>query len=401
VSPDPVKTGLLLVGVRGSIGTTVLHGLEALRGGQAPTGLVTETPQFSNTDWADLGRFRVVGWDIGGDCHRAAEDLSRIGVLPADLLELCAGVRDRLNLSVAPGIPEPEDSGMADRASADRLALSLPDAVQALRDDIRSWKQDDGMRRMVVVYLATAERQRKVPDEWLDESADPMALLKDAPHDLSRSVLYALAAIAEGVPFVNFTPAPGGSIPAVAGFAKRNGVPVLGNDGKTGETLIKTALAPMFRDRGLNVMAWEGYNMLGNRDGAALADPDRKAGKLANKSHVIHSILDSERVHSGVSIEFVPSLHDLKTAMDFIHFEGFLGAKMQLQFTWQASDSALAAPLVLDLARLALLAQERGEGGQLKAAASFFKDPLGVKDHDFHRQMDRLRAWVRHAAEPS
>jgi myo-inositol-1-phosphate synthase len=399
VSPDPVKTGLLIVGVRGSIGTTVLHGLEAMRGGQAPVGLVTETPQFARVPWEDLGGFRVLGWDIGGDSHRAAADLSRIGVLPHDLVELCAGLRDRLNLTVAPGIPEPEDASLSDRASSDRLALSLTDAVEALREDIRSWKQEESLRRMVVVYLATAERQRSVPDEWLDESADPMELLKSAPHDLSRSVLYALAAIAEGVPFINFTPAPGGAVPAVAGFAKRNGVPVLGNDGKTGETLIKTALAPMFRDRGLNVMAWEGYNMLGNRDGAALAEPERKAGKLANKSNVIHSILDSDRVHSGVSIDFVPSLHDLKTAMDFVHFEGFLGAKMQLQFTWQASDSALAAPLVLDLARIAFLAQERGEGGQCKAAASFFKDPLGVKDHDFHRQMERLRKWACDAAE--
>ena len=399
MSPDPVKNGLLLVGVRGAIGTTVLHGLEALRGGQSPVGLVTETPQFSKVPWEDLLRFRVVGWDIGGDCHRAAEELGRVGVLPHDLVELFAGVRDRLNMSVAPGIPEPEDAGLADRASSDRLTLSLSDAVNALREDIRFWKQDEGFRRMVVVYLATAERKRNLPEEWNDFDADPVKLLADAPHDLSRSILYALAAILEGVPFVNFTPAPGASVPAVAGLARRLGVPVLGNDGKTGETLLKTALAPMFRDRGLNVMAWEGYNMLGNRDGAALSDPDRKSAKLENKSHVIHSILDSERVHSGVSIDFVPSLHDIKTAMDFIHFEGFLGAQMQLQFTWQASDSALAAPLVLDLSRLALLAQNRGEGGELKAAAAFFKNPLGVKDHDFHRQMDRLRAWACDATE--
>ncbi len=186
MSPDPVKTGLLLVGVRGSIGTTVLHGLEAMRGGQAPVGLVTETPQFARVPWEDLGGFRVLGWDIGGDSHRAAADLSRIGVLPHDLVELCAGLRDRLNLTVAPGVPEPEDANLSDRASADRLALSLTDAVDALREDIRSWKQEEGLRRMVVVYLATAERQRTLPDEWLDESADPIELLKTAPHDLSR-----------------------------------------------------------------------------------------------------------------------------------------------------------------------------------------------------------------------
>ena len=135
--------------------------------------------------------------------------------------------------------------------------------------------------------------------------------------------------------------------------------------------------------------------MLGNLDGAALEDPDRKARKVANKDGVLQGILGDPGTHSGVSIDFVPSLHDWKTAMDFIHFEGFLGTKMQLQFTWQGSDSALAAPLVLDLARLALLAKERGEGGPLTAAAAFFKNPAGTDEHDLHRQMAELRAWVR------
>lgn len=396
MSPDPSRTGLLLVGARGAIATTVLHGLESIRSGLPACGLVTETSAFSHVDWEDLARFHVTGWDIGGDCHRSAEDLARVGVLPQDLVELCGGLRERLEHSIAAGLPEPEDAQLVQGESADRLLLSLPEAVEALREDIRSWRTREGYRRCVVVHLATAERDRELPAGWSHPEADPMELLTEAPRDLSRSVLYALAAIQEGVPFINFTPAPGGSVPAVAGFARRMGVPLLGNDGKTGETLVKTVLAPMFRDRGLNVMAWEGYNMLGNKDGAALADPQRASGKLRNKDAVLHDILDNERAHTGVRIDFVPSLHDHKTAMDFIHFEGFLGSRMQLQFTWQASDSALAAPLVLDLARLALRAQERGEGGPLRAAASFFKSPLEVRDHDFHRQMELLRDWVAH-----
>ncbi|MCH2101000.1 MAG: inositol-3-phosphate synthase [Planctomycetes bacterium] len=396
MSPDPSRTGLLLVGARGAIATTVLHGLESIRAGLPACGLVTETPAFSHIDWEDLARFHVTGWDIGGDSHRSAEDLARVGVLPQDLVELCAGLRERFEHSIAPGLAEPEDAQLMQGESADRLLLSLPEAVEALREDIRNWRKSEGYRRSVVVYLATAERDRELPAGWSHPEADPMELLSEAPRDLSRSVLYAIASILEGVPFINFTPAPGGAVPAVAGLAHRLGVPVLGNDGKTGETLIKTVLAPMFRDRGLNVMAWEGYNMLGNKDGAALSDPMRASGKLRNKDAVLHDILDSERVHTGVRIDFVPSLHDLKTAMDFVHFEGFLGSHMQLQFTWQASDSALAAPLVLDLARIALRAQERGEGGPLRAAASFFKNPLDVCDHDFHRQMDLLRTWVAH-----
>lgn len=399
MNPDPEKNGLFLVGVRGAIGTTVLHGIEAIRSGMPAVGMVTGGQEFSSVPLADVERFWVTGWDVAGDAHHSAEDLVRTGVLPADLVELSAGLRDRLEMSIAPGVPEPEDERLVNRASADRLQLSACEMVEAIRGDIRDWMKADRTRNAVVVYLASAERGRNLPEQWNDPEADVLELLKNAPLDISRSILYALAAIAEGVPFVNFTPAPGAAIPAVAAYARKQGVPVLGNDGKTGETLMKTALAPMFRDRRFNVMAWEGYNMLGNKDGAALEDPKRAATKLANKDKVLGGILhESPNMHSGVRIDFVPSLHDWKTAMDFVHFEGFLGAKMQLQFTWHGSDSALAAPLILDLARIALLAQARGEGGVVHAAAAFFKNPLEFEEHDFHRQMDLLRKWMHSGA---
>ena len=395
MNPDPEKTGLFLVGARGAVATTVVHGLEAMRGGMPATGLVTEGPIFADVSLADLARIRVAGWDATGDAHRSAHDLMRTGVLPRDLVEMSAQLRDRLEMALAPGVPEPEDAGGCDRASADRLLLAPEEMVEALRGDLRGWMKEERTRRGVVVYLATAERARQIPEPWLDEDAEPLELLRAAPPTISRSLLYATAAIAEGLPFVNFTPAPGASVPALAGWARRQGVPVLGNDGKTGETLLKTALAPMFRDRRLNVMSWEGYNMLGNKDGAALEEPERARAKVANKDAVLHRILeDCPHLHSGVRIDFVPSLHDWKTAMDYVHFEGFLGARMSLQFTWHGSDSALAAPLVIDLARIALLAAERGEGGPLVAAAPFFKNPLGTGEHDFHRQMDLLRQWV-------
>ena len=394
MSSDIRKTGLFLVGARGAIATTVLHGLEGLRSGMAPVGLLTERPEFREVPFEPVGAMRACGWDIAGDCHRAADELARIGVLPHDLVDLCGEMRDRYEYRIAPGVADPRDADLVDAASRERLDLPLPEAVAALRADMRSWIENERLHRAVVVYLATAERSSRLPGGWEDPEADPLELLAAAPADLSRSLLYAVAAVAEGLPFVNFTPAVGGACPALAGWARRQGVPVLGNDGKTGETLLKTVLAPMFRDRALNVMSWEGYNMLGNRDGAALSDPDRKAGKLVNKDAVLQGILRQPALHSGVSIDFVPSLHDWKTAWDFIHFEGFLGARMSLQFTWQGSDSALAAPLVIDLARLALLAQDRGEGGPLLPAAPFFKAPLGLDEHDFHRQMEILRGWL-------
>jgi myo-inositol-1-phosphate synthase len=395
MTPDPRRTGIFLVGARGSIASTVLHGLESIRSGLPPIGLVTESPQLSKVDWTPLNTLHVTGWDVAGNAHRTAEDLARAGILPRDLVDLCAGLRDRLELSMAPGLAELGDEQSVDSGAKERLALPLPEALGALRQDIRDWKKAERCRQAVVVYLATAERMTQVPAAWENADANPIELLASAPADLSRSIVYALAAISEGIPFVNFTPAPGASVPCVAEFAKSKAVPVLGNDGKTGETLLKTVLAPMFRDRALNVLAWEGYNMLGNKDGAALADPQRREAKLANKDAVVPAILDNDKMHSGVTIDYVPSLNDWKTAMDYIHFEGFLGTKMSLQFTWHGSDSALAAPLILDLVRIALHAQANGEGGPLLAAAPFFKSPLGVSDHDFHRQMELLRRWAR------
>ena len=151
----------------------------------------------------------------------------------------------------------------------------------------------------------------------------------------------------------------------------------------------------MFRARNLKVLAWQGYNMLGNRDGEILNEASHRQSKLVNKDDALRSILDDPNAHTHVGIDFVPSLSDWKTAWDFVHFEGFLGARMSLQFTWQGSDSALAAPLVMDLARLVALSLERGEVGVLGHLASFFKAPLSGGSHDFHAQFEALAAYAR------
>jgi myo-inositol-1-phosphate synthase len=135
--------------------------------------------------------------------------------------------------------------------------------------------------------------------------------------------------------------------------------------------------------------------MLGNRDGENLADPLHKEAKLRSKDDALRSLLGDPEVHTKVGIDYVPSLRDWKTAFDYIHFEGFLGAQMSLQFTWQGSDSALAAPLVIDLARLAELALRAGESGELQHTAAFFKSPIGGGTHDFHAQFERLLDYAR------
>jgi myo-inositol-1-phosphate synthase len=183
-------------------------------------------------------------------------------------------------------------------------------------------------------------------------------------------------------------------MPALQDLAVERGVPHMGADGKTGETLVKTVLAPLFAGRALRVLSWEGYNLLGNRDGFVLADPKARESKTRSKDRALRQILRDERLHTKVTIDYVPSLDDWKVAWDFVHFEGFLGARMSMQFTWQGNDSALAAPLVLDLARLAAFAQARGEAGLMRHAAAYFKSPVGVEEQSFARQLALLEDYV-------
>jgi myo-inositol-1-phosphate synthase len=171
-------------------------------------------------------------------------------------------------------------------------------------------------------------------------------------------------------------------------------MPYYGDDGKTGETLVKTALAPMFACRNLRILSWEGVNMLGNSDGRTLDNPTNRAGKLENKGQVLERILDYTP-HGDVTINYVPSLGDWKTAWDLIHFRGFLDVEMSMQFTWQGCDSILAAPLVLDMVRLSGFAAAQGEWGPMVHLAAFFKNPLDVDEMAFFPQFEMLLEYTR------
>ena len=149
----------------------------------------------------------------------------------------------------------------------------------------------------------------------------------------------------------------------------------------------------MFKYRNLRVLTWQGYNILGDRDGRVLSDKKNKQSKVDSKDALLPSILGYP-LHTHVGIDYVPSLHDLKTAWDFIHFEGFLGFKMALQFIWQGCDAILAAPLVLDLIRFADLAASRGEAGSMPHLACFFKQPFAVAEHDLHKQWQMLNQYL-------
>jgi len=168
-----------------------------------------------------------------------------------------------------------------------------------------------------------------------------------------------------GCSYINFTPSVGSHVLALKELALEQSVLHCGRDGKTGETLLKSVLAPMFADRNLEVMSWVGHNIFGNMDGRVLDDPVNKATKVHSKDHLLTEILGYPP-QSHVSIEYIPSLADWKTAWDHIHFQGFLQTPMIMQFIWQGCDSLLAAPLVLDLVRLIERERRRGSAGVMK-----------------------------------
>jgi myo-inositol-1-phosphate synthase len=214
---------------------------------------------------------------------------------------------------------------------------------------------------------------------------------------LPASSLYAIAALDLGLPYINFTPSLGASPAAIGELAELRATCHAGQDGKTGETLLKSVLAPMFAARNLEVLSWVGHNIFGNLDGLVLDDPANKAAKIKDKDRLVGEILGYDP-QTLVSIEYIRSLGDWKTAWDHIHFRGFLGTPMTLQFIWQGCDSLLAAPLVLDLVRLVELSHRNGETGVLSHLGSFFKRPLGLAEHDFSRQFTLLNEWAqRHA----
>ena len=407
-APEPL--GMWLVGARGAIATTLAVGLAALRQGLAePTGVTTASGPLAVIGWPAWQDWHLGGHDVcAREIGQAALELARAGVVPERLLEPVTESLQAFEAAIRPGLLDPGS------APADALEISLAlgqasprEQIEALRKDWDAFEADRGLRRSVIVYVASTEALPEPQDAWHSLAALEAAL--DRGERQPASVLYAYAALASGRAFVNFTPNLGANCPALRELAEKHGVPHCGNDGKTGETLLKTALAPMFHARALKVLSWQGYNMLGNRDGDVLRQEGHREAKLANKDEALRSILQPGSVqpdsvhsesahpdplHSHVAIDYVPSLGDWKTAWDFVHFEGFLGTKMSLQFTWAGCDSALAAPLILDLARLADLAQRRGESGVLAHTACFFKAPLSGGTHDFHQQYQRLLEYL-------
>jgi myo-inositol-1-phosphate synthase len=387
-----MTTGVWLVGARGNVATLATVGARAVaRGVAGTTGMVTAREPVASLDLPAVEELVFAGHDIRSQSiERTAEAASEAGGVPdretldavrADLRE----IDDRVNTGTAISCGRVVEDLSEDRSMDE---TSVAEIVSRIREDYAAFVRTHDLDRMVVVNAASTEPTVADPERY-DTLEGFETAVEDDDRDLPASALYAYGALVDGHPYVNFTPSTGSLLGGLRELADRENVPHMGRDGKTGETLVKSALAPMFAGRNLQVLSWEGHNILGNTDGLVLEEEENEAGKLESKGRLLDDILGYE-THNRVRIDYTPSLGDWKTAWDHIHFEGFLGTEMKMQFIWEGSDSALAAPLLLDLVRLVAYADEHGEGGLQPHLASFFKSPIGVDEHDLSRQLDLL-----------
>jgi myo-inositol-1-phosphate synthase len=393
------RIGIWLVGAWGGVSTTVAVGLAALqKGAAAETALVSALPRFERLALAGWNDFLIGGHEIrrtsyaveAGKLHRQSR------VFDEDLLKTVAPELSAFDRNVRIGTLTNVGATITSLASTDTkktIGERPAAAVERLSGDLLGFAKAHSLEHVVVVNLASTEAGANfsdLPARWADLERT-LGTSTESP--LTASSLYAVAAMQCGCSYINFTPSVGSNLPAICELALDRGVLHAGRDGKTGETLLKSVLAPMFAARNLKVMSWVGHNIFGNLDGKVLDDPANKASKVHSKDHLLTEIL-GYKPQTLVSIEYIESMADWKTAWDHIHFQGFLGTPMSMQFTWQGCDSLLAAPLVLDLVRFAERERRRKTSGVMTHLSSFFKSPMGTGVPEFHRQFELLEQWA-------
>ncbi len=391
------KVGLWLIGAYGGVSTTVAVGLAALKNASTrPTGLVSELPYFENIELASWDQIVLGGHEIRQTTAQAeANNLAQVSrAIDKQIVDGATADLKQLDENVCPGVLVNVGTtiqGLADKDYVNPKKNAL-DSIEQIKSDLKAFSTRNGLDQTVVINLASTEPPvdtSRFPGTWTELEAT----LGSTDCELPASSLYAIGAIESGMPFVNFTPSLGSCLPAIDELARSRNVCHMGHDGKTGETFLKSVLAPAFANRHLEIMSWVGHNIFGNMDGVVLNDPVNKKTKVDSKDKLLGQILGYDP-QTHISIEYIKSLGDWKTAWDHIHFQGFLGTPMILQFTWQGCDSILAAPLVLDLLRFTDLADRRGEKGLLTFLCSFFKSPLGTTENDFAMQFKMLVDWA-------
>jgi myo-inositol-1-phosphate synthase len=386
--------GIAVIGVGGAVGTTMFAGLELIRKGVIGTqGLpLADVPAKGLAPYADI---EIAGWDLyENHLASAAEE--------HDVLTVKQFIAVEAELRSAKPWPAIGNPGFVNNISGlNRIeAAGHRAVVERIHQDLD--KLRERCESVVVINLASTEKLATEGNEIFNSIADlERALDEDSPH-ISPAVLYAYAAITAGVGYGNFTPSVAADIQALIELAERANVPIAGKDGKTGQTFIKSVLAPAFKDRALKVEGWFSTNILGNRDGLVLSDEDSLASKVKTKSSLLDDILGYRVEDHIVDIRYYRPRKDNKEAWDNVDLVGFLGQTMQVKVNFLCRDSILAAPLAIEIARCLDLAKRRGQGGIQEQLSVFFKLPMsrtGPPEHAFHKQQEMLNAWL--SAGPS
>jgi myo-inositol-1-phosphate synthase len=415
IRPATGKLGVLLPGM-GAVATTFIAGVEAIRRGKAkPVGSLTQmgtirlgkrtenrTPAIKDfVPLADLDDLVFGGWDIFEDNVYAAA--MRAGVLEKDLLnehrEFLEGIRP---------MPAVFDRRYVKRLDGPNVkgGANWFEKAEALMEDIRTFKEKNGCDRLVMVWCGSTEVFMKPTDVHKDLKSLERAMKENSP-EISPSLVYAYAALRSGVPFANGAPNLTVDVPAIHELAREMRMPIAGKDFKTGQTLLKTVLAPMFKARYLGVSGWFSTNILGNRDGEVLDDPESFKTKEESKLSVLESILQPslypdlyQDLYHKVRINYYPPRRDNKEGWDNIDIFGWLGYPMQIKVDFLCRDSILAAPIVLDLALFMDLAQRTGKRGTQEWLSFYFKSPMAAAglypEHDLFIQLMKLKNNLRH-----
>jgi myo-inositol-1-phosphate synthase len=413
IEPAEGKLGILLPGL-GAVATTAIAGVEAVRRGLArPIGSLTQMATIrlghrregrapAIKEFVPLARLDDLvfgGWDLyEDDCYEAAR---RARVLEPHHLEPVRSALEEVRPMRAAFDPEyvkrlrgPHVKRGTRRAMAEELV-----------QDIEDFRARHGCARAVMVWCGSTETYLAPGAAHASLQAFERAL-DDDDHALAPSMLYAYAALRAGVPFVNGAPNLSADVPALVELARERGVPTAGKDFKTGQTLMKTILAPGLKARMLGLEGWFSTNILGNRDGEVLDDPGSFKTKEVSKLSVLDTILQPEQypelygnISHKVTINYYPPRGDNKEGWDNVDITGWMGYPMQIKVNFLCRDSILAAPLVLDTALFADLALRAGLRGPQEWLSFYFKSPVhapGARpEHDLFIQQTKLKNTLR------
>jgi len=415
IRPAEGKLGVLLPGM-GAVATTFIAGVEAVRRGLSrPIGSLTQmgtvrlgkrtenrSPRIGEfVPLASVDDLVFGGWDVfQDDAHEAAR---KAGVLSSEHL---AALRPFLQ-TVRPW-PAVFDPAYVKKLSGTNVkkGANKRELAEQLVADIERFRSEKGLARLVMVWCGSTEVYREASEVHSTIERFERGLAENHP-EIAPSMIYAYAAVRSGIPYANGAPNLSVDVPALTALARKNGVPIAGKDFKTGQTLMKTILAPGFKARLLGMQGWYSTNILGNRDGEVLDDPESFKTKEVSKLGVLEHILQPhlypdlyDKIHHVVRINYYPPRGDNKEGWDNVDIFGWMGYPMQIKVDFLCRDSILAAPIVLDLALFLDLAGRSGMSGIQEWLSFYFKSPMTAPglypEHDLFIQLMKLKNTLRH-----